>query len=206
MNPDPNSANFDPNSINPPISNPITPNPPISNLITPNLGKQAKKTKQPSFIRLLRVLWHLTRYPKSTNSTPKKQPGRLIRTLLICLTFDIFFGSCTLVWHYLISFTETSDINLFDLISHGELLIISVAITAGAISTLLSSGKVSKDNTRSLFFFCVGLLNLLVTSGWFTSLNPSSKISNIAGFEKMSIFLYIVSIAVSINCRLIGEA
>jgi hypothetical protein len=31
-----------------------------------------------------------------------------------------------------------------------------VAITGGAIGTLLSSGKVNKDDTKSFGFFCFG--------------------------------------------------
>jgi len=143
----------------------------------------------------------------STASTnPKERLKKSFRVILISLTFDVILGSCTVIWNYLSLFTDAIPIQFFDLFAHGELLIISVAITAGAIGTLLSSGKVSKDDTRSLFFFCLSLLILVFTAGWFTSLGPAGKASNIQGFGQISLALYVVSIIISVNCRLLAEA
>jgi len=135
-------------------------------------------------------------------------PGRLhsenpIRVLALWMTFDVLVGSGTIVWSLLTSFGDGKPIHFFDLFEHGELLIVSVSITAGAIGSLIRSENT--QSTKGIVFLCLAFLMLFFGVLGFASLGVSGKATNVVGFGLFSLIWYICSVITSLNCILIAE-
>jgi hypothetical protein len=132
-------------------------------------------------------------------------PGRYhsdssIRVLALWITFDVLVGSGTIVWSLLTSFGSSKPIQFFDLFEHGELLIVSVSITAGAIGSLIRSENT--QSTKGIIFLCVAFLMLFFGVLGFASLGVGGKATNVVGFGLFSLAWYICSVIASLNCIL----
>ena len=132
----------------------------------------------------------------------------MVWILALWVTFDIVIGSATVISNVIALLGGVKPMQFFDIFAHGELLIISVSITASALGSLILSlvrGKNTKI-TRSVIFLCLAALMLIFGVFEYTFLlGVGGKASDPVRFGKFSLLWYFCSIITSLNCILAAE-
>ncbi len=141
-------------------------------------------------------------------ANPPSRFHQVVWILALGGTFDVVIGSATVISNVIALLGGVKPIQFFDIFAHGELLIISVSITASALGSLilcLIRGKRTKI-TRSVVFLCLTALMLIFGVFEFTFLlGVGGKASDPVHFGEFSLIWYFCSIIVSLNCILAAE-
>lgn len=140
--------------------------------------------------------------PMTSYSNISKETD-LREKLMNWLIFNIFIATLPILLHIAILFGNAKPIMFFDLFSHGELLLISVATTADAMGELILKGKTKGFKNGLAIGMCI-IISFFSIS-WFASLGIGGAVSNVQGFAVVSIVLFIVSVVVSANCKALAE-
>jgi hypothetical protein len=128
---------------------------------------------------------------------------KIQKKLIIWTTFSVLIGSFPIILNLLILFAQNKPIYFFDLFAHGELLLISIAIAAGAMGDMIYSKRF--ERVRDIASICTCFIIILFSISWFASLGIGGKASNTVGFGIISIVLFIATVFVSGNCEAIVE-
>ncbi len=134
---------------------------------------------------------------------PIELSRRVQKKLMVWSTFSVLIGSFPLILNMLILFTQNKPIAFFDLFSHGELLLISTAISGAAMGDMIYNRRF--DRVRDVGFICICFVIILLAVSWFASLGIGGKATNIVGFGAISLVLFIATVLVSGNCEAIVE-
>lgn len=133
----------------------------------------------------------------------KELSRRIQKKLIIWTTFSVIIGSFPIILNLLILFAQNKPIYFFDLFAHGELLLISIAIAAGAMGDMIYCRRF--ERVRDIGSICICFIIILFSISWFASLGIGGKATNTVGFGLISLFLFIATIFVSGNCEAIVE-
>jgi hypothetical protein len=122
--------------------------------------------------------------------------------LMNWFAFNIFIAILPIIAHLAKLFNEGQNISFFDLFSHGELLLISVAITADAIGELVLKGK---TKGRYAAYFYLGVMFAFGSGTWFATLGIDGAASQVErSFAILSIALFFGSVFAA-NCKFLAE-
>lgn len=128
----------------------------------------------------------------------------LIENIFTWFLFSVLFSLTPIVFNAVILSLKGTNLALPSLLSNGELLLVSTAISADATGRLIGGGK----HERLLKQFAAGgsLLVLLLSSLLFAAISSSSagtfaedKIANI------SVFVFLVTLIASGSCVVLSE-
>jgi uncharacterized integral membrane protein len=147
---------------------------------------------------------HATTSTKNQKSQPpKKEKVDIKEKMINWLVFNIFIAILPILLHIVIFFGNSQSLTFPDLFSHGELLLICVAVTADAMGELIFKGRTTGTRYGSAVGLCIMLC--LLSLGWFAALGVGGAASNAGGFAIASIIIFTVSLGVSANCKILSE-
>jgi|SRR5579859_2811825 len=144
----------------------------------------------------------LTNTSSSTTITPEELRKRIQKKLIIWSTFSVLVGLLTILASLLASISNGKSMNFFDLISHGELLLISMAIAADALGDMIYNKRFDSVTDTSLSCLCFTAILICVI--WFGLLG--GKATNTTMFGIVSLFIFVGTISVGATCKAHVEA
>jgi hypothetical protein len=131
-------------------------------------------------------------------------PGKLLRWIM----FSIVLALLPLGMKYLSLVTRNHEFSLSNIVSHGELLLITITMCTTAIAELLCSGSGKK--LPKLFVGSWTILILIVATGYFADISVAFELGQAEKFSKSTIFyyqvwLFVLSFLFGIACIFLSE-
>lgn len=122
------------------------------------------------------------------------------------LLFSVLVALAPIVGGWLIQATRANTPPVFDLISHGELLLIAVALSSAAGGELIGTGESMK--LYKMFAAGISALIVIVAALYFSNVSASiaaGEALNVLFLERASIVIYISAIISSASCIALSE-
>lgn len=130
----------------------------------------------------------------------------MLEKLVRWLIFSVVIALLPLAFNLLNIISQENTISFYLIFSHGELLLVSAAITATAIGELVASGK-NKAIAKLISGGCC-TVDLIVASYWFSLISTSISMSipvNSKMVAQGSIAIFLFSVLASGSCIALSE-
>lgn len=139
----------------------------------------------------------------TVTSAKAKLSPKMKKKIIAWVTFSIMISIFPLLLNIAYAFGNNKPIVFLELFAHGELLLISVGISADAIGDLISSGNIK--SVTSIIVLCCCILILLFSASWFASLGIGGSAANKQGFGISSLILFFTTLILSGICKVLAE-